>query len=100
MSAEKRRSLSDIEGLLSLLDEMFLGPAWHGPSLRGALRGVSASQAAWRAHPGRHNIAELTRHAAYWKYAIRRRITGEKRGAFVLDGSNWFPRDRVTPASW
>jgi hypothetical protein len=31
-------------------------------------------------------------HAAYWKYAVRRRLTGEKRGAFALKGSNWFLR--------
>jgi hypothetical protein len=91
---------TELRSLLSLLDEMFSGPAWHGPSLRGALRGVTARQAAWRAQPGRHNIAELTVHAAYWKYAVRRRLTGEKRGSFALDGSNWFPRTQVTPPSW
>ena len=34
-------------------------------------------------------------HAAYWKYAVRRRLTGEERGSFALEGSNWF----VRPAS-
>ena len=29
-------------------------------------------------------------HCAYWKYAVRRRITGGKRGSFPLKGSNWF----------
>ena len=33
-------------------------------------------------------------HAAYWKYAAWRRLTGEKRGAFARPGSNWLP----TPA--
>ena len=88
-----------IEDLLSLLDEMFFGPAWHGPSLRGALRRVTPAQAVWRAQPGRHNIAELALHAAYWKYAVRRRLTGGKRGSFALEGSNWFARDAVTGAS-
>ena len=31
-------------------------------------------------------------HAAYWKYAIRRRLTGEKRGRFPLPGSNFWRR--------
>ena len=31
-------------------------------------------------------------HAAYWKYAVRRRLTGEKRGSFPLEGSNFWPR--------
>ncbi len=33
---------------------------------------------------------EITLHAAYWKYAAWRRITGEKRGSFARSGSNWF----------
>jgi DinB superfamily len=90
----------DIEGLLALLDEMFVGPAWHGPSLRGAIRGVTHARAAARVGPGRHNINEVTVHAAYWKYVVRRRLTGDKRGSFAIDGSNWFVRDVVTPGSW
>jgi hypothetical protein len=45
-----------------------------------------------RPRPGAHNIWEFTLHAAYWKYVVRRRITGEKRGSFVLEGSNFFER--------
>jgi hypothetical protein len=56
------------------------------------LRGVTAEQAAWRPAPGRHNIWEVAVHAAYWKYAVRRRLTGEKRGSFQEKGSNWFTR--------
>jgi hypothetical protein len=80
--------------LLPFLDEAFDGRAWHGPTLRGSLRGVTAATAAWRPGPRRHNIWEIAVHAAYWKYAVRRRLTGEKRGSFALEGSNWF----VSPA--
>lgn len=31
-------------------------------------------------------------HAAYWKYTVRRRLLGEKRGSFSLPGSNFFVR--------
>jgi hypothetical protein len=79
-----------IQILLALIDEAFDRQAWHGPTLRGSLRGVTASQARWRPGPGRHSIRELTVHAAYWKYAVRRRLNGEKRGSFALAGSNWF----------
>jgi hypothetical protein len=78
--------------LLALLDEAFNVQSWHGTNLRGALRGVDVRTAAWRPRTTRHNIWELTVHAAYWKYAVRRRLTGEKRGSFALQGSNWFPR--------
>lgn len=91
------------ELLLALLDEAYEKPAWHGPNLRQSIRGVSAKQAAWRPAPGRHNIWELTLHAAYWKYTVRRKITDEKRGSFVLEGSNFYSRPekgKATEAAW
>jgi hypothetical protein len=78
--------------LLDALDEAFDKPSWHGPNLRAAIRGLSSAQAGWRPAPGRHNIWELAVHAAYWKYVVRRKLTGEKRGSFPLPGSNFFPR--------
>lgn len=78
--------------LLRTIDQGYDKKSWHGTTLRGSLRGVSAEQAAWRPAPGRHNIWELAVHAAYWKYAITRRIRGGERGSFPLQGSNWFPR--------
>lgn len=79
-----------LDVLIAMVDEAFDARAWHGPTLHGSLRGVTAHAAAWRPSPKRHNIRELTLHAAYWKYAVRRRLTGDKRGSFALDGSNWF----------
>jgi hypothetical protein len=79
-----------VDLLLEVLDQAFEKKAWHGPNLRGSLRGLSAREAAWRPSPGRHNIWELALHAAYWKYAVRRMLTGEKRGSFPVKGSNWF----------
>src|SRR5580700_7885981 len=78
--------------LLVGLDEAFDKKSWHGPNLRGAIRGVTAAQAAWRPAGDRHNIWELTLHAAYWKYVVRRKLLREKRGSFVLKGSNFFER--------
>jgi uncharacterized damage-inducible protein DinB len=90
----------NVDLLLALLDESYDHKAWHGPTLRGALRRVTAAQAAWRPAPRRHNIAEIAVHAAYWKYAVRRRLRGDRRGSFPLTGSNWFRMDRVTEDAW
>jgi hypothetical protein len=87
--------------LLDFIDEAFDKKSWHGPNLRGAIRGVTVQQAAWRPGPDRHNIWELTLHAAYWKYVVRRKLTGEKRGSFALTGSNFFARPvENTEAAW
>jgi uncharacterized damage-inducible protein DinB len=77
--------------LLRILDEAYEKQAWHGPNLKGSLRGLTAREAAWRPFSRRHSIWEVAVHAAYWKYAVRRRLTNEKRGSFPLKGSNWFP---------
>ncbi|MBI2687641.1 MAG: DinB family protein [Acidobacteria bacterium] len=92
---------SEREYFLTLLDEAYEKQAWHGPNLRGSLRGVGAAAAAWRPTPARHNIWELAVHAAYWKYAVRRRLTGEKKRSFPLEGSNFFLRPQAeTEEAW
>ena len=86
---------------LDAIDLAYDRQSWHGTNLRGSLRGVTARQAAWRPARGRHNIWELAVHAAYWKYAVLRRLTGAKRGSFALEGSNWFARPlQSTEAAW
>ena len=83
----------DIAQLQAILDRAYNHRSWHGTNLRGAIRGLTPAQALWRPATGRHNIQEVVVHAAYWKYAVWRRLTGEKRGSFPLKGSNWFARD-------
>jgi len=91
----------DVRRLLSILDRAYDRPSWHGTNLRGALRRVTPAQAAWRPASGRHNIWELVVHAAYWKYAAWRRLTGGKRGSFPLSGSNWLTRPiERTGSAW
>lgn len=80
-----------LASLLILLDEAFRRKSWHGPNLRGSLRGLSTAQVTWRPAPDRRSIAEIAIHTAYWKYSVRRRLLGEPRGSFALKGSNWFP---------
>ena len=87
--------------LLDLVDEGFDQRSWHGTNLRGALRGLTPARAVWRPGRERHNIWEIVTHAAYWKYAVRRRLTGEKRGGFALPGSDFFPAPkRGTQTAW
>jgi hypothetical protein len=94
---------AELDLLLAVLDQAYDHASWHGANLRGSIRRVTATQAAWRPGPGRHNIWEVTVHAAYWKYAAWRRLTGERRGSFPLKGSNWFARpieNGMSEAAW
>jgi hypothetical protein len=87
--------------LVEMLDQGFDLKAWHGPNLRGAIRRLSAEQAAWRPRKGRHSIADIVVHCAYWKYAVRRKLRGDARGSFPIKGSNWFPQpDDLSERDW
>ena len=87
--APGRRTDPRIELLLEVLDQAFDRKGWHGTTLRGALRGLTPVEALWRPAAGRHNIWELAVHAAYWKYAVRRRLAGDAAGSFARKPSNW-----------
>lgn len=92
-----------IQQLLDIIARAYDRRSWHGTNLRGAIRGLDPAVAARRPAPGRHNIWELVVHAAYWKYAVWRRLSGERRGSFPLAGSNWFPRPQAGetgPEAW
>jgi len=90
-----------VASLLAQLDEAYDRRSWHGTNLRGSLRGMSAARAARRPAARRHNAWEIVLHAAYWKHAAWRRLTGEKRGAFARRGSNWFATPQpASEAAW
>ncbi len=91
---------SRVDLLVRIVEEAFRRKAWHGTTLRGSLTSVDAESAVARPAAQRHNVAELALHAAYWKYRLRRRLTGEKRGRFPHKGSNWFEVDSLDPQRW
>ena len=100
MRAKKKR-LARSRSFSHLVDEAFDRKAWHGPNLWGAVRRLRAEEASARPAPLRPSVHEIVLHCAYWKYAIRRRLTGEKRGSFALKGSNWWKREGAEAlASW
>ncbi|MEO7158003.1 MAG: DinB family protein [Vicinamibacterales bacterium] len=93
--------MTTTELLVASLDAAYDKRSWHGTNLRGSLRGVTHEQAAWRVAEGRHNIWELTIHAAYWKYDIRRRLLGNMSLPFALEGTNFWSRPlEGTPGEW
>src|SRR5688572_2432472 len=91
MSARPRNRTSDprLELLLEVVDQAFDHKGWHGTTLRGSLRGVTADEAVWRPAPGRHNIWELTLDTPYWKYAVRRRLSCDARRSDDPKPSDW-----------
>lgn len=89
--------MTEPEVLGRALDQAFDRRSWHGTNLKGSIRGMSPEAAGWKPGPGRHSIHDLVLHCAYWKYSVRRRISGEARGSFPRKGSNFFATD---PGQW
>ena len=92
--------MTEIDLFLVQLAQAYDRKSWHGTNLRGSVRGLTETAAAWRPAPRRHSIQEIVVHAAYWKYVVRRRLTGDKRGGFPLHGSDWFPRPVADARQW
>jgi len=83
-----------------ILDEGYGPGAWYGADLRTAVVDTPAAEAFTRPAKGRHNIAEVALHAAFWANEATSRLTGAPRAAFPLDGEDWFELKDETTLSW
>lgn len=83
-----------------VLDEGYGPGAWYGADLRTATEGVTAAVAFARPAPGRHNIAEIALHHAYWATQIAAKLTGEPAAPFPLAGEDWFELNDASRLSW
>lgn len=90
--------MSEVERIRNQFERAFNGGAWHGPSVRELLNGVTADQAAAHPIPGAHSIWELTLHIAAWEDACRRRLEGDP--AQLSDDENFPPITDTSEAAW
>jgi len=74
------------------------GDAWHGPSWREALEGVTREAALHRPIPEAHTIAEILLHATAWHDVVRRRLEGES--PQLSDAQDWPPATFSDEAAW
>jgi uncharacterized damage-inducible protein DinB len=69
--------MSEIQRILDQLERACEGNAWHGPSVRELLKGISTRQAAAKSVPAGHSIWEIVLHMAAWQDVVRRRLASE-----------------------
>lgn len=74
--------------------------AWYGSDLRAAIADVTPAGAFKRPAAGRHNIAEIALHHAYWAGRIDGKLTGGTGTAFPLVGEDWFELNDQSKLSW
>ena len=90
--------MNEIERIQDQLKRSMEGEAWHGPSVREVLQGVTASEAESRPIANAHNIWELTLHIAAWMGAGQRRLNGDR--AELPDEEDWLKITDTSDASW
>lgn len=91
--------MTETHRINSQLKRAYHGEAWHGPSLRELLDGVTAEQAVARPIPNTHSIWELVNHIVAWEQIARRRLEGEAM-IEVPDDVNFPPVTDASEAAW
>lgn len=91
---------TDASVLSRILDEGWGPGAWHGADLKAALADVTPELAFWRPSPGRHNIAEIAMHHAYYVRSVRERLAGPSKESFALEGEDWFELSDASDMPW
>lgn len=90
--------MKETERIADQLKLAFHGDAWHGPSVKEALSGVTAEVAAQRPIANAHTVWEIIHHITAWMDITRRRLQGEQ--VQVTPEMDWPPVTNVTAAGW
>jgi uncharacterized damage-inducible protein DinB len=92
--------MTEVQRILDQLKRAFEGKAWHGPSVREVLSGVTAFQAHARPIPQGHTIYELARHIAVWEDVGRRRLGGDRAQIAISSPEDWPPPADTGEEAW
>lgn len=90
--------MEEIRRIQDQLKRAFGGEAWHGPSVKEVLSGVTAEAALARPLPGAHCIWEIVLHIAAWQHAGSRMLSGESVNA--TPEQDWPPVVDQSAAGW
>ena len=91
--------MSELASIIEELKSIHAGDAWHGPSLREALSGLTAAQAAVKPLAGAHSIWEIVSHIAGWENVFRRRLEGDAQ-AKEPEAGDFPPVDTPSEQAW
>ena len=92
--------MTEIERILDQLKRAYEGEAWHGPSVKEVIAGVTAAQAQARSLENAHSIWELVRHIAVWEEVGRRRLGGDRAAIEISGPEDWPSPGDESEAAW
>lgn len=90
--------MEEIKRIADQLKRAYEGEAWHGPSLRELLAGVTAEKASQKTLTQAHSIWEIVLHIAAWENAVRRRLEGEV--VVLSNEEDWPPIIDTSATAW
>jgi hypothetical protein len=90
--------MNESQRLADQLTRALNGDAWHGPSWRETLEGITREAALLRPIPEAHTIAEVLLHTTTWHDVVRRRLEGET--PQLTDAEDWPPASFSDEAGW
>lgn len=93
-----RRAKNDCERLAGQISLAMNGEAWHGPSWRDNLDGVTRAAALRRPVRGGHSIAEIVLHMTTWNDVVRTRMEGKTPN--VTAALDWPKTARMDEKAW
>lgn len=93
-----RSTSKDMDRILEQMERAFDGDAWHGPSVREALRGVRSHYASERLIAGAHTIWEIVLHLEGWKKEVTRRLEGAPAG--IPEKGDWPEVVDTSDSAW
>jgi uncharacterized damage-inducible protein DinB len=94
---------ADRATILTALNESYAGPAWHGPSVRESLDGVTARVACRRLSASRNSIWDLVLHLTHGRHLLIERIKAESDASFPRPiREAWWPATPtdLSDAAW
>ena len=97
-SATEGHMTTTSERLVDQLKRSAEGEAWHGPSVREALDGVTVEDASAHPIPGAHSIRELVLHIAAGVQLVLRRLDGD--GRQLTPEEDWPTPSEPTADAW
>lgn len=90
--------MSEVKRIQDQLRRSFEGPAWHGPSIKELVAGVTAEQATAKPLAEAHSIWEIVLHIAAWEEGALRRLAGDR--AELSAEEDWPPVLDTSEAAW
>lgn len=90
--------MSEVKRIQDQLRRSFEGPAWHGPSIKELVAGVTAEQATAKPLAEAHSIWEIVLHIAAWEEGALRRLAGDR--AELSTEEDWPPVPDTSEAAW